>query len=258
MMLANLKLTAIAVLVATGAMAKTADFAAAQGARGSLGQSQSGSLRSNYAGGISSGRATGANGARGGAFGGGQARGGLGVNGAADANGASGQGGVGQGPMAAGLAQSAGERFQEGGFVGRDADDVRNSFQSQNARRGTSGMLDTMIENLNEMRDSRRRWREQNAAPPAIRVQLQPAFDVPPAISAQTDARVYTRLAKQMDMIGVGSPQVQMVGRTAVIRGVVTNERDRELIARMASLEPGVSSVENLVTIQPPPAPPRP
>ena len=257
-MLANLKLTASATLVAIGAMATTGDFAAAQGARGSLGRSQSGSLRSNYAGGISSGRATGASGARGGAFGGGQARGGLGVNGAADANGASGQGGVGQGPMAAGLAQSAGERFQAGGFVGRDADDVRNSFQSQNARRGTGGMLDSMIENLNEMRDSRRRWREQNAAPPAIRVQLRPDFDVPPVMAAQADARVQARMTKQMVMVGVGSPQIEMVGRTAVIRGVVANERDRELIARMASLEPGVSAVENLVTIQPPPAPPTP
>ena len=66
-MLANLKLTASATLVAIGAMATTGDFAAAQGARGSLGRSQSGSLRSNYAGGISSGRATGASGARGGA-----------------------------------------------------------------------------------------------------------------------------------------------------------------------------------------------
>lgn len=250
------KLAALAMAVSVLALAIDVDDAAAQGARNSLNQSQSGSLRNSYAGGISSGRATGSTGARGGAFGGGQARGGLGVNGAADANGASGQGGVGQGPMAAGLADSAGERFQEGGFVGRDADDVRNSFQSQNARRGQGGMLESMIENLNEMRDSRRRWREQNAAPPAIRVQLRPAFDVPPAMVAQTDVRVQARLAKQMEMIGVGSPQIELVGRTAVIRGVVASERDRDLIARMASLEPGVSAVENLVTIQDPlPAP---
>ncbi|MBA4105533.1 MAG: hypothetical protein C0485_07220 [Pirellula sp.] len=238
------------------AVTTTADQAAAQSSRSSPSQSQSGGLRSNYAGGISSGRATGSTGARGGAFGGGQARGGLGVNGAADANGASGQGGVGQGPMAAGLAQTAGERFQQGGFVGRDADDVRASFQSQSGGRGPGGMLDAMVENLNEMRDSRRRWREQNAAPPAIRVQLRPAFDVPPAMVAQTDMRVQARLAKQMEMIGVGSPQIELVGRTAVLRGVVATDRDRELIARIASLEPGVSAVENLVVIQAPPKAP--
>jgi hypothetical protein len=248
-MLTDLKLTAIAAALGIIAVAAMADRASAQGARNSLNQSQSGNLRSSYAGGISSGRAAGGSG---GAFGGGQARGGLGVNGAADANGASGQGGVGQGPMAAGLAQGAGDRFQEGGFVGRDADDVRNSFQSQNARRGQGGMLDAMVENLNEMRDSRRRWREQNAAPPAIRVQLRPAFDFPPAVPLQANAPMQLRLSKEMAVVGVGSPQIEMVGRTAVIRGVVATERDRELIARLALLEPGVSQVENLVKIQAP------
>jgi hypothetical protein len=178
------------------------------------------------------------------------------MNGAADANGASGQGGVGQGPMAAGLANSAGERFQQGGFVGRDADDVRNSFQSQSGRQGPGGMLDMMVENLNEMRDSRRRWREQNAAPPAIRVQLKPAFDVPAVAPLQTNVKFQSRIAKEMAMVGVSSPQIEMVGRTAVIRGVVATDRDRQLIERLTLLEPGVSAVENLVEIQgPPPAP---
>jgi hypothetical protein len=156
--------------------------------------------------------------------------------------------------MAAGLAQSAGERFQEGGFVGRDADDVRNSFQSQNARRGTGGMLDSMIENLNEMRESRRRWREQNSAPPPIRVQLRPAFDVPPPLPLAANIPLQQRLSKEMGAVGVGSPQIEMVGRTAVIRGVVATERDRQLIERLARLEPGVSAVENLVEIQAPPS----
>ena len=247
----HVALSALA-LAATGLLAGEAF---AQGARSSLNQSQGSSLRSNYAGGISSGRAQGANGARGGAFGGGQARGGLGVNGAADANGASGMGGVGQGPMAEGLANSAGERFQEGGFVGRDADDVRAGFESQSGRRGTTGMLDMMVENLNEMRDSRRRWREQNAAPPPIRVQLRPAFDLPVGTALHSAPEIQTRLTKQMTKLGVGSPQTELQGRTLVVRGVVATERDRELISRLALLEPGVSQVENLLEIQAPPSP---
>jgi hypothetical protein len=246
-----------AVTVAAGVLAFAANVeqAAAQGSRSpSMSQSQQGGS-SMRGGGISSGRAAGGTG---GAFGGGQARGGLGVNGAADANGASGQGGVGQGPMAAGLAEGAGERFQAGGFVGRDADDVRNSFQSQNARRGSGGMFDTMIENLNEMRDSRRRYREQNAAPPAIRVQLRPAFDSPPPTPLHANIPMQRRLAKEMAVVGIESPKIEMVGRTAVIRGVVATERDRELIARLASLEPGVSQVENLVEIRAPLALPTP
>lgn len=249
------QLAAIAAAAGVLAFVANAEQAAAQGSRGSsMNQSQQGGS-SMRGGGISSGRAAGGTG---GAFGGGQARGGLGVNGAADANGASGQGGVGQGPMAAGLAQGAGERFQAGGFVGRDADDVRNSFQSQNARRGSGSMFDSMIENLNEMRDSRRRWREQNAAPPAIRVQLRPAFDSPPPTPLQANIPMQRRLAKEMAVVGIESPQIEMVGRTAVIRGVVATERDRELIARLASLEPGVSQVENLVEIRAPLALPTP
>ena len=112
-----------------------------------------------------------------------------------------------------------------------------------------------MVENLNEMRDSRRRWREQNAAPPAIRVQLRPAFDVPTATTFQTLPQVQTRMAKEMTMMGVGSPQAELNGRTMTLRGVVATERDRELISRLASLEPGVSQVENLVEIQAPPLP---
>jgi hypothetical protein len=113
-------------------------------------------------------------------------------------------------------------------------------------------MFDSMIENLNEMRDSRRRWREQNAAPPAIRVQLRPAFDFPPLTPLQSNFPLQRRLSKEMAVVGVASPQIEMVGRTAIIRGVVATERDRELIARLASLEPGVSAVENLVEIQAP------
>jgi hypothetical protein len=162
--------------------------------------------------------------------------------------------GLAQGPMSAGLAQTANERFQDGGFVGRDASDVRASFDSQSGRRGTSGMLDSMIENLNEMRDSRRRWRERNSAPPPVRVRLQPAFELPPVPPVRTAVGVQARLARVMQSRGVTSPDVEVAGRTVFLRGVAASEHDRALVAQLASLEPGVSQVENLVTIQAPPA----
>lgn len=255
-----------AVTVAVGILAFVANVeqAAAQGgARSSLSQSRSGNLRSNYSGGISGARdgiSSSYGSSTGGAFA--QQAGGR-SNGAGGAgNGAMGQGALGGGPMSAGLAQSGTERFQEGGFVGRDAQDVRAGFQSQaGGRGGMGGTLDSMIENLNDMRDSRRRWREQNSAPPAIRVQLKPAFDSPAPTPLAANVPLQRRLAKEMATVGVSSPQLEMVGRTAVIRGVVATERDRELISRLASLEPGVSQVENLLQIQPaaasPPSPPR-
>jgi hypothetical protein len=169
--------------------------------------------------------------------------------------GMAGQGGTGTGPMAAGLAQGAADRFQEGGFVGRDANDVRAGFESTSGGRGPGGMMDAMIENLNEMRDARRRWREQNAAPSPIRVRLVPAFDVPiaPAAAAAANPAVQARLTRIMQTRGVGSPQVELARGVAVIRGVVATDRDRALLARIASLEPGVTRVENLVTVEGPP-----
>jgi hypothetical protein len=113
-------------------------------------------------------------------------------------------------------------------------------------------MLDQMVENLNEMRDSRRRWREQNSQPPAIRVRLQPAFDLPVLPAGQANLDIQARMTRVMEIRGIASPQVEVVNRTAVLRGVAATERDRALLERIASLEPGVSRVENLVTIQAP------
>ncbi len=245
---------AVAALFAAAILAGDSN---AQGTRGTTGQSRSSTLRSNsqsgggqqrlpFSSGISTGQPSGFG--QPGGFGNGAGAGGTGV-------GVAGQGVVGQGPISAGLAQTAGERFQEGGFVGRDANDVRTSFDSLSGGRGPGGMMDAMIENLNEMRESRRRWRERNAGPPAVRVRLQPAFDLPLAPSGQANLEIQTRLSRVMEIRGVGSPQVEMAGRTAFLRGVVATEHDRMLLERIASLEPGVSRVENLVTIQPPPGP---
>jgi hypothetical protein len=219
-----------------------------------------GTLRQGYQGGTGGQRlpfssGAGRNGQQAG-FGSRNARAGGAMGMGAGAGGAVGEGAIGDGPMSAGLAQSAGERFQEGGFVGRDAEDVRTGFDSLSGGRGQGGMMDMMIENLNEMRESRRRWREQNSAPPPIRVRLQPAFDLPVLPAVQANVEIQSRLTQIMQTQGVGSPQVEIAGRTAFLRGVVPTERDRALLARIASLEPGVSRVENLVTIQGPPAPP--
>lgn len=161
----------------------------------------------------------------------------------------------GQGPLNANLAQTGAERFQQDGFVGRDAQDVREGFQNA-GRRGTGQTFDQMVENLNDMRDARRRWRAQNVPPPPVRVQLRPAFDVPPPLAQRAAANARTRLADIMQTAGVVSPQALVDGRTVILRGAVATEHDRALIGQLVALEPGVSRVENLLTIQTPPGPP--
>lgn len=215
----------------------------------------SGNMRQNYAGSQASGRlpfsSSGAAASQG--LGG---RGGIAQQGRLGGGLMGGQNAMQQGPLNANLAQAGAERFQQGGFVGRDAGDVRQGFESQ-GRRGGGQMLDQMIENLNEMRDSRRRWREQNAAPPPVRVQLRPSFAVPPQVAARSTGETHLRLGRMMQHQGVISPQVEFGGRTVVLRGTVATEHDRALVGQLAALEPGVSQVENLLTVQTPPAAPQ-
>jgi hypothetical protein len=43
--------------------------------------------------------------------------------------------------------------------------------------------------------------------------------------------------------------EVVAVGRTAVLRGTVANAQQRDLLARLALLEPGVSAVQNELVV---------
>ena len=160
--------------------------------------------------------------------------------------------GAGAGQTTGALGGTGGQPFQAGGFVGRDAADVRGTFDNMSGRDGRGAMFDMMVENMNEMRESRRRWREQNAAQPAVRVRLVPAFDLGPTSPVQAAAAVQARLIQTVTTRGIGSAQVELTGRTAILRGSVSTPRERELVERLASMEPGVSQVQNLLTVSAP------
>lgn len=165
------------------------------------------------------------------------------------------QGGAGQGAQ--------GNR-QHQGLVGRDAEDVRQNarnFSSGDRRRAT---FDLIVENLNEMRESRRRWRSQQRQPSPVRIQLRPAFRFTPLSSTTVRSELQQRLdtLPVSDETATGStpinstatvrPQIEMNDRTATLRGTVSSEHQRALLARLVSLEPGVSNVENLLTVETP------
>jgi osmotically-inducible protein OsmY len=63
--------------------------------------------------------------------------------------------------------------------------------------------------------------------------------------TADVGARVQTRLTKIPRLRGNGPLTVEMDGRVAVLRGEVASKDDRDLIARVVLLEPGVSDVRN-------------
>jgi hypothetical protein len=194
-----------------------------------------------------------------GGMGGGYGAGGFGATGMGAGIGGANSGAFGQTGMGMGAGQTTGalganggQPFQAGGFVGRDAADVRGTFDNMSGRAGRGARFDMMVENMNEMRESRRRWREQNTAVPLVRVRLMPAFDLPPTAPAEAAAAVQARLIETVTMRGIGSTQVELNGRTAILRGSVSTARERELVERLAWMEPGVSEVQNLLTVSAP------
>lgn len=86
-----------------------------------------------------------------------------------------------------------------------------------------------------------------------LRTPLVLGFEMP--VTTVRTTRITTqfqnRLAKIPQLQASGPVEVVMDGQTAVLRGQVATERDRDLAARLARLEPGIASVRNELTIGP-------
>lgn len=90
----------------------------------------------------------------------------------------------------------------------------------------------------------------QSTRPP-IRTRLRSAINVPltpPQVVQQVASRRLQTLPYQARMPGVN---VTMQGKTAVISGVVSSERERRMSELLMRLEPGVRSVDNRVVVVP-------
>ena len=86
-----------------------------------------------------------------------------------------------------------------------------------------------------------------------IRTQMRLGFAQPIPASTQVTAqfgRTVTRVLERQD-IGGGQVNVAMEGRTAVLTGTVGSSHAREVVERLALLEPGISEVRNELTVSP-------
>lgn len=63
------------------------------------------------------------------------------------------------------------------------------------------------------------------------------------------------RLTRLPGLKGIQSVDVTMEGQTAVLTGSVDSDRSRELVARLAMLEPGIAAVRNELLVTPTEAP---
>ena len=82
-----------------------------------------------------------------------------------------------------------------------------------------------------------------------VRMVLSVDFEPPAAAAPRFNSAVAKRLA-DMPAIHWRSPnQVEIRGRTAVLRGVVATQHDRDLAERVAHLEAAVDQVDNQLVV---------
>jgi hypothetical protein len=147
-----------------------------------------------------------------------------------------------------------------GAFVGADAADSQNFLSRQNTagaagtagRGGLAGMNGlSQLQNLFQQNQQNFNGQNQTQTMPQIRVSLRLGFR-PQPLSTTRMQTFQTRLTKLPGMRFVGSPEVLMEGRTAVLKGKVATEDDRELAEALAKMEPDVLEVRNeLVVVEP-------
>lgn len=84
---------------------------------------------------------------------------------------------------------------------------------------------------------------------PRVRAQMTVAFNPPQAPSSQLRSQIAQRLAKARQIQSSSPVQVEMAGGVVVLRGVVQSQHARELAERLVMLEPGVSTVQNELSV---------
>jgi osmotically-inducible protein OsmY len=84
-----------------------------------------------------------------------------------------------------------------------------------------------------------------------MRTVLSLGFEVPPRSQPALASSVATRLAESRGVDPLSPVTVTMQDRTAILRGVVPTDHARTIAERLAMLEPGVSSVQNELTVAP-------
>jgi len=139
---------------------------------------------------------------------------------------------------------------QQGAFVGADAADNRNVLSRQNAAGGRNGAggANGLSQLRNLFASPEFNGQGQTQSRPAVRLSLKLGFR-PQPISTVSMQAFESRLTKLPGLRWVGPAAVRMDGRTAVLRGKVASEEDRELAEALAKMEPDVLMVRNEIEV---------
>ena len=170
-----------------------------------------------------------------------------------------GTGGMGGGQ---GMNRIGGAGNAQGGqaFVGRDSGDMSQVWQQLG--RNSNRFFQQMNRNMGGGNRNRRQQNQQ-ATQFAVPVKLVFAADQAPvrpqpsALAATVRGRLESTLADR----NMSVPGVEVDGDTVILAGVAASESQRMVIERLVSLEPGVSAIDNQMTVADslpiPPVPPQ-
>jgi osmotically-inducible protein OsmY len=141
-------------------------------------------------------------------------------------------------------------------FVGADRVDARQFVGLQQS--GTAGAVRSAVAGL-AAGDTSTAVNQPRRSAPAQRPydpRLEVGFAFPQSSAETVESRITRQLASRLPGI-----EVAVLERTAILRGVVASEEDRQLAELLAGFESGVSRVENQLRVvgsrgAPPPPPP--
>jgi len=136
------------------------------------------------------------------------------------------------------------------GLVGRSADDVRRNFLEWLGSERRNRNSDMSVEDLNERRRARRSRQGRRNPPPPVHVHLRPKFQYPQLAAARVTADVQSRISAILSARDAGTVRVVVEDRKATLSGSVRSEYERLLLAKLVAIEPGISRVENRITIE--------
>ena len=137
-----------------------------------------------------------------------------------------------------------------GAFVGADTGDTGNLRSLQTGPVRTQGANFAQLGNLfaQGMQQINQANNQGGRNQTPVRVSLRLGF-TPPPVSQTRITAFETRLAQLPAIRFVGPLQVTMEGRTAVLRGTVASEDDRQLAEDLAMMEPAVQNVRNALVV---------
>lgn len=140
-----------------------------------------------------------------------------------------------------------------GQFVGSDSADASNFIGAFSQLTGTGqngnqfgqfGQRNNLGNRQNQNQQGRIGRNGRQERTPVLKTYVA-SFNYGTSSTSSLGNRLAKQLSTSRSVKAIGPLAVQMEGRTAVLRGTVASEQGRDLAARLAMLEPGVSQVRN-------------